>query len=221
MTSPPAPESTSAVFRAYLRCFRQQVGARLWLAVALLAAISLLEGSSLLLLLPMLQTIGFKGSGQLGGLQGAVGSLLQNTGGPARLAGLLALLVAVKAAQAGLRACATIQGVTLETRFVCSLRDRFYQALMRSDWLSLTRERASDISQVLLGEIQLVGNGTQQLLLLASVSAVAAVQVLLAWRALARDDCARSVVRICCGVRASVFSRSHDAAGSRRAAEEG
>ena len=64
-------------FLAFWRCFKRQTGARLWLAVTLLIAIGLLEGSGLLLLVPLLHVIGLGRDGQLGGLSGSVADVLR------------------------------------------------------------------------------------------------------------------------------------------------
>ena len=48
---------------------------------------------------------------------------------------------------------------------------------MHADWLFFTRQRGSDITQVLTDEVERIGFGTQQLLGLLSTAAVGLVQL--------------------------------------------
>lgn len=168
-------------FSAYWRDFAGQAGARLWLAVAVLVLIGVLEGSGLLLLVPLLSALGLGSAGQVGGFAGSAAALLPRDGAPSTLALILAFFVTVKAGQAGLRAWSGTLNLQLETDFVCFLRDRFYRAMMASGWLFLTRQRFSDLSQALLGELPMVGHGTRQLLSLLSVAILAVVQIVIAF----------------------------------------
>ena len=52
-----------------------------------------------------------------------------------------------------------------------------YEDLTRVDWLSFTRTRAADITHVLTAGLEMVGSGTQQLLLLVSTLVIAAVNI--------------------------------------------
>ena len=183
----PAPAVTSPTraraaispdeFLAYWRTFARHAGPRLWLAVSVLILIGVLEGSGLLMLVPLLHALGLSSSGQIGGIAGSVGALLRNPGASSTLPLVLAIFVAIKAAQAALRAWSGTLNLKIETDFVCFLRDRFYRAMVRANWLFITRQRSSDFTHALLGELPLVGGGTRQFLTLLSLSFVALVQV--------------------------------------------
>jgi ATP-binding cassette, subfamily C, bacterial len=153
---------------------------RLWLAVALLLALSALEASGLLMLPPLLQAVGLSRTDQIQGLAGAAAARLHSWGVPLTLPFLLGLFVALKLAQGGLRMWSGVLNTDIENRFICFLRDRFYRAMMQADWLTLTRQRSSDITQALVEELSIVSVGTQQLLMLLSVALTAFVYVAIA-----------------------------------------
>src|SRR5579884_3080248 len=154
------PDPNSPPYGEFWRCFRRQAGARLWGAVALSAAMGLLEGSGLLLLVPLLRALGF-GGGQ-GGRPFAGFSFSNYLKGDANgtLAGLLAAFVTIKVIQTALRAWSADLNLRLQLGFVSFLRERFHTALTGAGWLFLTRLRSSDLSHTLLGEIPLAGAGT-------------------------------------------------------------
>lgn len=169
-------------FLCYWRCFAGQAGARLWLAVALLMLIGVLEGSGLLMLVPLLHAIGLDHGGQSSfGLPTSVAALFEKNRPGGTLPTLLAALVIIKVAQASLRAWSGTLNLKIETDFVCFLRDRFYRAMIQADWLFLTRQRNSDLTQTLLLEFTTVGFGTRQMLTFLSALLVALVQIAIAF----------------------------------------
>lgn len=168
-------------FLGYWRCFAGQAGARLWLAVTLLMLIGVLEGSGLLMLVPLLHAIGLDHGGQSFGLPNSVAALLEKNRLGGALPTLLATLVTIKAAQACLRAWSGTLNLKIETDFVCFLRDRFYRAMIQANWLYLTRQRNSDLTQTLLVELTTVGFGTRQMLTFLSALLVAFVQIAIAF----------------------------------------
>ncbi len=152
-------------------------GARLWLSVGLLVLISLFEGSGLLLLVPLLHTLGFSRLDALHGLAKSLASPISDPS-PGRSLGLiLAAFFVIKAGQACLRAWSDTLNQKLEIEFVCHLRERFYRAMMRAGWLHLTRQRSSDITQALTAELPIVGNGARQILALISVALIGLIQL--------------------------------------------
>ena len=171
------PRTVSGLFLAFSRTLVREIGPRLWFAVALLILIGLLEGSGLLMLVPLLHALGLGGGGAVQGLAGSAVRLFRGPGSISALAATLAIFVAIKVAQAALRAWSGTLNLKIETEFVCFLRDRFYRAMMQANWLFLMRTRSSDLTQALLVEIPWSGAATQQLLTLLSVAAVTLVQV--------------------------------------------
>lgn len=163
----------------FWRSFAGFAGKRLRWAVGLQVAIGVFEGSSLLMLVPLLHALGLGGSGMSTALGGFSLARLGDTPRES-LAGILAIFVALKAAQAGLKAYSSTVNLRLETDFVCFLRERFYRATMQATWLFLVRQRSAELSQALLGEIPAVGSVVRQSLLLASICLLATAQLVIA-----------------------------------------
>lgn len=172
--------SHSSVLISYWRTFSRHAGTRLWVAVGLLVLIGLIEGSGLLMLVPLLHTLGLGQAGEMRGLASSVVDLLRDFGATGSLPVILGIFISLKSAQAGLRAVSSTLDLKIETDFVCFLRDRFYRAMIQAEWSHLTRQRSSDLSQALLAELPMVGFGTHQLLALLSLIAVGLVQVVVA-----------------------------------------
>ena len=165
------------IYRNYWRCFQQHAGGRLWLAVTLLIGISFLEGSSLVMLAPLLHSLGFGGLGVTRGIPAALMTFLQGKNAHRALASVLGIFIALKIAQALLRAFSNTLNLRIQTDFICFLRERFYRALMQANWLFLTRQRSSDLSQTLLTELPLVGAGVRHALALLSILLLTLVQI--------------------------------------------
>lgn len=161
--------------------FAREAGAGLWSAIGLLALISAFEGGGLLMLVPLLQSVGVGGATNIQGIAGAASVFLQRAGIPTALPSVLVLFIGLKVVQAGLRAWSDTWTTHLEIRFVCSLRERLYRAIMSSNWLYLSRQRASDLNLALLQDLPTMGVAMQQLLSLVSVVALGVVQIFIAW----------------------------------------
>lgn len=177
----PHARPTAAAFGAYWRSFSAFAGGRLWLAVAMLILIGLLEGSGIAMLLPLLHVLGLGGAGQNHGFAATALSILRSGSGTSALLRVLVIMVAIKSAQSALRAYSNTLSFHLETDFVCFLRDRFYRAIVQAGWLAITRLRSSDLTQALLAELPWVGLATRQLLMLLSQSLVALAQITIAF----------------------------------------
>jgi ATP-binding cassette, subfamily C, bacterial len=157
-----------------------------WRAVAVLALIvgsGLLEGAGLLLLIPLLGSIG------LDVQQGAVGRLAEGVTGTFRASGVtptlprvLLVFVAVNIGLAWLkRTQATLSG-RVEQELVHRTRVRLYEAILRMEWLALSRRRASDLNVALNTECERAGYAASQVLTIVGASIVTLVYVGFAWR---------------------------------------
>lgn len=160
---------TLSLARAYLRDLDAGSGGRLRVAAALLVGSAALEAASLALLASMLH----------GGVVSAAGLprwMVWQLGLGSALALFLAArlaLVALRRAQQGVQA-------RLETDFSATLRVRFHRAALDADWLFITRQRTSDLTQAFLEELPRASNCTNHLLSLATAGVVALVQTLIA-----------------------------------------
>ncbi|HEY1107316.1 MAG TPA: ABC transporter ATP-binding protein [Opitutaceae bacterium] len=142
-----------AAYRSFCRCFAREAGGRLWVALALLLVIGLLEGGSLLALVPLLSSLGL---GDMGNLQGAglsPAAYLQAGSHRDNLGIILAIFAGLKIAQAGVKAYSSTLNFQMETRFVGFLRERFYRSMLQANWLFLSRQRSSELSHAILTEL--------------------------------------------------------------------
>jgi ATP-binding cassette subfamily C protein len=174
------PKGEIAVFGAFLRCLVRHAGPRLWAVIGLLAVTGALESARLLLIFPLLASIGV-GRGAMLSKAGQWGTAaLLRIHLPATPLVVLSIFVLVTIGQAVLRAYTNSLSLQVETGFTSFLRERFYRAMVRADWLFLSRQRASDLTQTLMGELRAVGGVTQTLLNLAASLATTAARVAVA-----------------------------------------
>jgi ATP-binding cassette subfamily C protein len=107
----------------------------------------------------------------------------------------------------------------IENGFVVHLRAQLYDAMVHADWLFFTRQRGSEITQVLTDEVERIGSGTQQMLALLSTAGVALVQLAFAFL-LAPG---LTALAICCGalllLAARPVTRRTEALGKEAASE--
>jgi ATP-binding cassette subfamily C protein len=160
----------------HLKRLARLAGWRFLAVLFLLLGNGLLEGAGLLLLIPLLDAIGFDVH------QGAVGHLAAVVQRGLALAGLaptlplvLCVFVIVNALLALTRRAQAILAATLEQEVVQRTAERLYVAVMRMDWLSFARMRASDLTVALTSECERVGLAASQLLSLAAAAVVTLV----------------------------------------------
>lgn len=170
----------AAMFATYLRSFLHHAGQRVGFSVGLTLIVGLLEGGGLLVLLPVLELMG-AGSGRGGGFAGQITEGWRMVGLPLTLPSALGVFVVLMGTQIAARYTLELLNSRLETAFVSHLREQLYEALIRADWLFFTRQRGSDITQVLTDELQRVSFGTQQMLSGIGLVGAALVQVALAF----------------------------------------
>ena len=102
---------------------------------------------------------------------------LARLGLPLTLPAILCVYVALVASCAVTSRFRDVLNMEIVQGFTYFLRNNLYEDLTRVDWLSFTRTRAADITHVLTAGLEMVGSGTQQLLLLVSTLVIAAVNV--------------------------------------------
>lgn len=160
-------------FREFVRCLIEHGDRRIWGALALMGALGLVECGGLLLLAPLMEVVGVGPSGRQGGLLKKFITLLREWNLLPSLSGLLAGLLGLALSKALLNAWQTVLLARIQNDFTRYLQKRFYEAMVRADWLFFTRQRASDVIQILVFELGQIAFGVGQLLaLLATVLGV-------------------------------------------------
>jgi ATP-binding cassette subfamily C protein len=151
------------------------------LALGLMVGVGLTEGMGLLLLLPMLRSVGVDThQGAVGQLTGVISGLFTSIGIQPTLLPVLGTYALIIGVHAFLQRWQTINNFLLVHTFVVFLRQRLYQAIARTNWLFFSRSRSSDFMHALIDELNRVGIGTYHLLSLAANACVTAVYLILA-----------------------------------------
>ena len=185
------------------------MGGRVPLAAMLIVAASLVEGFALLLLIPVLQSLGLDGSALGAGSGGVAGRALDHAGKP-RLEVALSVFVIAAVLQALLLRWQSRVTYALEHEYVASWRGRLYRAIAHAPWSFIVERRLPDLAHALATDLQKAGIAAYQLMslatafslalvylgvalwispqLTAAASLLAAMPVLVAWRGLGRSS---------------------------------
>ncbi|MHB8069318.1 MAG: ABC transporter transmembrane domain-containing protein [Desulfobaccales bacterium] len=166
-----------SLFWSYLVAVCRYARVKAVVSLALLIALGLTEGIGLLMIIPLLQLIGFGSTTDSGGITGFIGRLLALAGLPLSLWTILGVYVILVSASAAASRFREVLNMEIVQGFTHFLRNDLYATLTRVDWLSFTRIRAADITHVLTAAMEMVGVGIQQLLLLVSTVVLVAVNL--------------------------------------------
>lgn len=146
-----------------------------------MVSVGLTEGMGLLLLAPLLQTVGLEvGKDSVGRIADGLASAFAAVGLRPTLAAVLVLYVLIFSVQRLLARWQTSVAFALQHRFVASLRQRLYRATARTRWVYFVRGRSSDFTHALTDELDRVGAATYYLFHLAATILVALVYLLMA-----------------------------------------
>lgn len=155
-----------------------QTGWRGGAIVALLIGVGMLEGAGLLLLIPLLGAAGLDvDRGGVGQLSQLVRSTFSQLRVSPSLVRVLAVFLVVNVTLSLLRRAQTLLSASLERDVVRSTTIRLYGLIVRMDWLTFSRMRASDLTVALTTESERTGFAASQLLTIAATANVAIVYV--------------------------------------------
>lgn len=171
----------SSLFGSYVLAICRYARWQAVISLALLIALGLAEGIGLLMIIPLLQLIGFGATAGSGGVTAFIGRLLALAGLPLNLPAILGIYVVLVASYAVASRFREVLNVEVIQGFTHFLRNDLYETLARVDWLSFTRIRAADLTHVLTSGMEMVGVGLQQLLMLVSTLVIAGVNIAVAF----------------------------------------
>lgn len=181
MTTPSprlAVAASARTLTAFVRDLHATMGPRLLLAVALIVLASVIEGSTILLLMPVLGALGLERPGSDAG----AGVLFERLGigdGPS-LEVALGVFVAAACAQALLLRWQSRVTYDLEHAYVARWRTRLYKALTEAPWTFLVERRPSDLAHTLATDLQKAGIAAYQVMSLATAASLAVVYLAVA-----------------------------------------
>jgi ATP-binding cassette subfamily C protein len=144
---------------------------------------SFTQGISLLLLLPLLQLVGFSSASQ-----GASASIVYYAavafallGLPLTLASVLAVYVAIMTLYWLFTRWQNNLSFAIQLDFATKLRQELYSAIVKTSWLFFSRNRASTFTHALTAEVERVSSGAQTILSVLSSVLVLLVYLIVAW----------------------------------------
>lgn len=181
MTEPSRPNTHAA--RRFVRAVARTLPGAATRTIVLSVATGLTEGAGALLLVPLLATIGLDVSnGGVGRLASGVHSALAAVRVAPSLGSVLALYVLVVSAQAFLTRAQLMASLTLEHQFVAALRRSLFDAFAHAHWTFQRSNRPSDVTHVVIHELDRVGVATYQGLYAASNAILVLVYIAIAAR---------------------------------------
>jgi ATP-binding cassette subfamily C protein len=165
---------------------RRLIAMMRWRALAVLAllgATGLVEGTGLLLLIPLLGAIGLDiQQGSVGRLASLITATFLAIGLTPTLPLVLTVFVLVNVLLAWLRRTHAMMSASVERDVAVASAERLYSAIARMDWLSFARLRGSDLTVALTSGYERMGTAASHVLSLAGATIVALVYIGLAFR---------------------------------------
>jgi ATP-binding cassette subfamily C protein len=129
----------------------------------------LTQGVGLLMILPLLQTLGMTGEGgESSALTGVITGVFDFLGLSLNIYTILGAYVVVVSLFAAAKRRQTVLNIGIQQGFTLFLRGRLYRALTYADWLFIARKKSSDITHAVTSDIQQVGAGTHFFLMFLS-----------------------------------------------------
>ena len=171
---PPPGLSTA---KSYLTSFLQYTGGKAYISLLIMVLLGLSEGVGLIMLIPLLQLIGFDGAEKSDRIFLLVRDLFETTGLPLTLPTILCVYVVIL----GLHAVASRYQEGLNTRlslgYTQFMQDRLYTAFARVEWLYFTQTSGADVIRVVTSDLIRAGFATRQLLALIAVVILTSIYI--------------------------------------------
>jgi ATP-binding cassette, subfamily C, bacterial len=147
--------------RTFLRVLTHHEPRRLSLIVALQVISTLFQSAALILLIPLLGSIGVA---RHSSIARTIRHVFHSVGLQPTLIVILAIYVVLTALGTGLSAIQSVLATRYRLEFVDRLRTRLYSAIATADWWHLLSLRRSDVLAVLNTNVTLTGQGVQAVL---------------------------------------------------------
>lgn len=162
----------------FLTLVLAQLRWRLVISACLAIALAFAEGAGVLLLIPLLDSVGLAvAEGPTSRLANVISAALATAGLRPTLIAVLGVFLLVSLAHAWLYRAHLLFNPTLEQQFAQALRTRLYAAIVRTDWTFFTSHRTADLVHAVTSEVDRTGTAVYQLLTLLTGLAVSAVYV--------------------------------------------
>lgn len=150
-------------------------------SIVLMVTISLLQGISLIVLIPLLQLVGLNvGNGSVGQIESGISQFLELVKIQPTLPLVLLVYVIVISSIAILNRMQTLQTSFIQYQFAAKLRKRLYNAITKSNWLFFSKNKSSNFTHALTNEIERISIGTGQFLTLMASTMILVVYIIFA-----------------------------------------
>ena len=165
----------------YTNSLFQLMPKKVTLALCLMVLISLTQGVSLILLVPLLQLVGLNvAQGSLGQIAGIVSIVFTSLGLQLNIVTVLILYVVVVSFIAILNRLQTLMTSEIQFQFAAHIRKQLYMAITNSNWLFLSTMKSSNFAHALTNEIERISIGTGRFLSLLSSIMILIVYIIFA-----------------------------------------
>ena len=165
----------------YTNSLFQLMPKKVTLALCLMVLISLTQGVSLILLVPLLQLVGLNvAQGSLGQIAGIVSIVFTSLGLQLNIVTVLILYVVVVSFIAILNRLQTLMISDIQFQFAAHMRKQLYMAITNSNWLFLSKMKSSNLAHALTNEIERISIGTGHFLSLLSSIMILIVYIIFA-----------------------------------------
>ncbi len=167
--------------------FYQFAPAKLTLIMLLMLLQGLTAGVGLLLIIPLLQLVGFSVIQTTGSdFANLATNFINSLGIQLSLPLVLSAYVGIVSTIATLRYWLTVLKTSMQQSYINYLRNQLYRALLKTHWQFIVQHKMSDFTHCLTGQVQTIGSATQQILQLLSSFIVICVYLwfalLLSWQ---------------------------------------
>lgn len=163
-------------WRAYLGAVREHADKRIVFSFIAILALGLMEGGGLIILLPMLQTVGIESSSLSASSSGILGKI-QEYGSQISFLGLLGIFLSLIIGQTIAKTVLARLLTRLQVNFTYFLRHRLHRALTGADWSVFLQLRSSDVVRAFTGEVNMAAAGLSHVTTLTSSVILAIVQM--------------------------------------------
>ena len=153
-------------------------GAFTSLLLSLFLAIT--EGAGLLLIVPMLGLLGLSDDQQNSAIVAKLLNVIETLGIPFNLKTILLLYVGIITFYASIKYVQSILTLKLSLKFVHELRLDSYQKIAGAQWSFFSSQKLSEFSTHLVSQIQTLGRGYGQLVIISTTGALLVIYLLMA-----------------------------------------
>jgi ATP-binding cassette, subfamily C, bacterial len=138
------------------------------------------QGAGVMLIVPLLSTLGITHGGQGNKLAQAVGEIMASMGIPLNIYNILLFFLGIISVHALLKYFSSQLNSDIIQRFSDYLRRRLYYTLLEAEWSALKKARIADMTGILTREIGQVGNGISGLIQVTGILVILTVHIVAA-----------------------------------------